>query len=54
LKIDFVTAIGFLIRAAEKKLIKRDEALFKLEKLQIFGRYSLPIIENAKRKIKGA
>jgi hypothetical protein len=54
LKIDFVTAIGFLIRAAEKKLFKRDEALFKLEKLQVFGRYSLPIIENAKRKIKGA
>ena len=53
LKIDFVTAIGFLIRAAEKKLIKRDEALFKLEKLRVFGRYSLPIIENAKNKIKG-
>ena len=53
LKIDFVTAIGFLIRAVEKKLIKRDEALFKLEKLRFFGRYSLPIIENAKNKIKG-
>ncbi len=53
LKIDFVTAIGFLIRAAEKKLIERDEALFKLEKLRVFGRYSLPIIENAKNKIKG-
>jgi len=53
LKIDFVTAIGFLIRATEKKLIKRDEALFKLEKLRVFGRYSLPIIENAKIKIKG-
>ena len=45
LKIDFVTAIGFLIRAVDKKLIKRDEALFKLEKLRVFGRYSLPIIE---------
>jgi len=52
LKIDFVTAIGFLIRAAEKNLIVVDEALFKLEKLRIFGRYSRPIIENAKRKIK--
>jgi predicted nucleic acid-binding protein len=52
LKIDFVTAIGFLIRAAEKKLIEREEALFKLEKLRIFGRYSLPIIDNAKHKIK--
>jgi predicted nucleic acid-binding protein len=49
LKIDFVTAIGFLIRAVEKKLIKRDEALFKLEKLRVFGRYSLPIIDNAKK-----
>jgi predicted nucleic acid-binding protein len=45
LKIDFVTAIGFWIRAVDKKLIKRDEALFKLEKLRVFGRYSLPIIE---------
>ena len=53
LKIDFVTAIGFLIRAAEKKLIKRDEALLKLAKLRVFGRYSLPIVENAKNKIKG-
>jgi predicted nucleic acid-binding protein len=53
LKIDFVTAIGFLIRAAEKKLIERDEALFKLEKLRVLGGYSLPIIENAKNKING-
>jgi predicted nucleic acid-binding protein len=53
LKIDFVTAIGFLIRAAEKKLIEKDEALFKLEKLRVFSRYSLPIIENAKNRIKG-
>ena len=51
LKIDFVTAVSFLVRAAEKKLIERDVALFKLEKLQVFGRYSLPIIENAKHKI---
>lgn len=53
LKIDFVTAIGFLIRAAEKKLINEDEALFKLEKLRSISRYSLPIIENAKNRIKG-
>ncbi|MBT8368020.1 MAG: hypothetical protein KJP23_25270 [Deltaproteobacteria bacterium] len=52
LKIDFVTAIGFLIRAAEKKLIEKDEALFKLEKLRILRRYSLPIIENAENRIK--
>jgi predicted nucleic acid-binding protein len=52
LKIDFVTAIGFLIRAAEKKLIERDEALFKLEKLRVLGGYSLPIIENAENRIK--
>ena len=48
LKIDFVTAIGFLIRATEKKLIKRDEALFKLEKLRVFGRYSLPSLKTQK------
>jgi len=53
LKIDFVTAIGFLIRAAEKKIVERSEALYKLEKLRVFGRYSLLIIENAKNKIKG-
>ena len=49
MKIDFVTPIGFLIIAVENKLIKRDEALFKLEKLRVFGRYSLPIIDNAKK-----
>ncbi len=53
LKIDFVTAIGFLIRAFEKKLIDRDEALSKLHKLQLIARYSNAILEDAKNKIKG-
>jgi len=53
LKIDFVTAIGFLIRAFEKKLIDRDEALSKLHKLEFIARYSRAIIKDAKKKIKG-
>ena len=53
LKIDFVTAIGFLIRSYEKELIDRGVAQTKLKKLQAVGRYSIDIIENAKRKIIG-
>lgn len=53
LKIDFVTAVVFLIRAFEKELIGREEALLKLEKLQSVGRYSRAIIEDATRQIKG-
>lgn len=53
LKINFVTAIAFLIRAFEKKLISKDEALLKLRKLQYFGRYSKLILEDATNRIKG-
>lgn len=53
LKMDFVTAVAFLVRAVEKKLIERDEALIKLQKLQSIGRYSKEIIENATKQIKG-
>ncbi len=52
-KIDFVTAIAFLIRAFEKGLIPRDEALIKLKKLHSIGRYSDEIMADARTKIKG-
>ena len=53
LKIDFVTAIAFLIRAFEKGLISRDEALIKLKKLHSIVRYRDEIIDDALTKIKG-
>ncbi|MCD6265109.1 MAG: hypothetical protein J7K02_03960 [Deltaproteobacteria bacterium] len=53
LKIDFLTAVAFLVRSAEKDLIPRDEALIKLRKLHSIGRYSNKIIEDATVKIKG-
>ena len=52
LKIDFVTAVGFLIRALEKELISGDEALIKLKKLQRIARYSNAILADSKQKIK--
>jgi len=53
LKIDFVTAIGFLIRAHEKQLVDKDEALTKLGRLQAIGRYSKAILTDAKNRIEG-
>ena len=53
LKLDFITAIAILIRAAEKKLFSRSEALLKLEKLEAIGRYKKSIIADAKKQIKG-
>ena len=53
LKIDFVTAIGFLIRAHEKQLVDRDEAQTKLQSLQVIGRYSNAILEDVKNRIEG-
>ena len=53
LKVEFTTAIAILIRAYEKKLIDRDEALIKLQKLESFARYSQSIIEDAGKQIKG-
>jgi len=53
LKLDFVTAVAILIRAFEKNLIDTDEALIKLQKLQSVGRYSMAIIEDAIKQIKG-
>ena len=53
LKIDFTTAIAILIRAFEKKLIDKDEAIIKLQKLEVFGRYSRTIMEDARERIEG-
>ncbi|OGL43238.1 MAG: hypothetical protein A2161_09590 [Candidatus Schekmanbacteria bacterium RBG_13_48_7] len=53
LRKDFITAITVLMMSLEKKIIDREEALIKLGKLQSFGRYSKPIIEDATKRIKG-
>jgi hypothetical protein len=49
---DFTTAITFLIRAFEKDLINQGEALSKLQRLALMGRYSRKIIEDATKRIK--
>jgi len=52
LKMDFTTAITFLIRAFGKNLIGQDESLIKLQKLISMGRYDNKIIEDATKRIK--
>ena len=53
LKIDFTTAIAILIRAFEKNLIDKDEALIKLRKLDSVARYRREIVEDARGRIEG-
>jgi len=53
LKIDFITAIAILVRAFEKGLIEKDEALAKLTKLESIARYNRAIIEDARKRIEG-
>ena len=53
LDIPFVTAIHLLIRAYEEKLISRQQALVKLEKLQRYGRYDSRILEDAVKHLQG-
>jgi len=53
LDIPFVTAIHLLIRAYEEKLIGRQQALVKLEKLQRYGRYDSRILEDAVKHLQG-
>jgi hypothetical protein len=53
LKLDFVTAVVILIRATERNLFSKGQALSKLEKLESIGRYKKAIITNAKRQIRG-
>ena len=51
--IDFTTAIAVLIRAFEKNLVDKDDALIKLQKLEGVARYSRRIIEDARNRIGG-
>lgn len=53
LRINFITTIAILIRAFEKKLVDKDEALIKLQKLESIARYKQAIIEDAKKQIEG-
>jgi len=53
LKINFITAIAILIRTCEKNLIDKDETIIKLQKLEVFGRYSRAIMEDARKRIEG-
>jgi hypothetical protein len=53
LKIEFITAISILIRAAEKQLFSKREALIKLEGLKTIGRYKQLIITDARQIING-
>lgn len=53
LKINFISAIAFLIRAFQKGFINKEQTLLKLQKLQSCGRYSRAILEDAAKKIKG-
>ena len=53
LKLDFTTAIAILIRAFEKNLIDKAEALIKLQKLESVARYNRAIIEEAEKLIEG-
>ncbi len=52
LNLGFITAISFLIRANEKGLIKKDDALLKLRRLASIGRYKKDIIKDAEKHIK--
>lgn len=53
LKLEFTTALAFLVRAFEKKLINRDEALSRLDKLESIARYKKTIISDIKQKLQG-
>ena len=53
LKLDFTTAIAILIRAFEKSLIDKAEALIKLQKLESVARYNRVILADAQKLIEG-
>ena len=53
LRVEFVTALHFLIYLRERGLLSREVALAKLEKLTKYGRYHPDIIRDAADKIKG-
>ncbi len=53
LRLEFITAVAFLVRAAEKGLLSRERGMDKLQKLKSVGRYARAIIEDAARLIQG-
>ena len=50
--VPFVTAIHVLVELHDKGRIDRDSALAKLERLQQVGRYSVQILEDARKRIQ--
>jgi predicted nucleic acid-binding protein len=53
LKLDFITAVSILVRASEKGLLDNESALLKLDKLASVGRYTVEIMEHAKKCMGG-
>jgi len=54
LGVAFTTAIGILVRMCEKGLLRKSEALVKLEGLAKHGRYKASILEDARQKLEAA
>lgn len=54
LRLPFTTAAGILIRSLEMELIKRSDALEKLERLAHYGRYKSSIIQDARVRLEGS
>jgi len=53
LRLDFVTAPGFLVRAVKKGLLSQEHGRRRLEELAIHGRYKPELIEQVRRDIGG-
>jgi len=53
LKLEYVTAVSFLIRAVEKGVLSKDEGIINLKKLQSIGRYGTQILDDAAQQIQG-
>ncbi len=53
LNLEPTTAIAFLLRAREKNLLTKEEALAKLKDLSKYGRYEKTIIAAARNKLNG-
>ncbi|MFH1703864.1 MAG: hypothetical protein ABIB41_10650 [Nitrospirota bacterium] len=49
----FTTAIHFLLNLASQNRLELPIAMAKLEKLNLYGRYSKKIIEDATKRLKG-
>lgn len=54
LRLGFTTAIGILLRLAERDRISTAEARRCLERLAAYGRYHRTILEDAARRLEGA